>query len=593
MITITGIKFTNYKTFKSYNVPLTSFNIMVGPNNAGKSTIIGALKLLSEGIKKANSRKPSFIRDLNDNLVLGYELDLNQSPIAIENVFYNYDDTTPAVVRFSLSNNAFIQVFFPSAGICLMNIDAEDFTVRSPLDFKKFIGINIGFVPILSPVENHEQLFQKEAARLAISSSRASRNFRNIWYHYGEDFEEFRELVNSTWPGMDISRPETAFSQSHTTLNMFCPEDRIPREMFWAGYGFQIWCQMLTYIIKNKDASLFIIDEPDIYLHSDLQRQLLGILKELGPDIVIATHSTEIITEAEINDILIINKAYPKAKRIKDPSQLRTLFNVLGSNLNPVLTQIAKTKRVLFVEGKDFAVFSKIARILNYKQLANRADFAVVPVEGFNPTKLKMFKEGIEKTIGSNILSAVIFDRDYRSAKEVEFEMQELEKDNYYSHIHSCKELENILLIPGAIQAAINQRICDYNKRTKGALQFNENIVDLLTNLSNNFKPDVQAQLQSHRMKFERSINKGIDDSVFLLEIINDFDLLWSRLDTRLTLVPGKEFLSHLNRYLQANYSISLSSSNIISNLNKDNLTTDVINLIANLNNFRQERVPS
>jgi predicted ATP-dependent endonuclease of OLD family len=81
----------------------------------------------------------------------------------------------------------------------------------------------------------------------------------------------------------------------------------------------------------NKNASLFLIDEPDIYLHSDLQRQLLSILKTLGPDIIIATHSTELISEAEINDILLINKSNSSAKRIKDPSQLQDIFQVLGS----------------------------------------------------------------------------------------------------------------------------------------------------------------------------------------------------------------------------------------------------------------------
>ena len=66
---------------------------------------------------------------------------------------------------------------------------------------------------------------------------------------------------------------------------------------------------MLTHIIQSNKKSLFLIDEPDIYLHSDLQRQLLGILRNMGPDIIIATHSLEIITEAEGDDIVLINKA--------------------------------------------------------------------------------------------------------------------------------------------------------------------------------------------------------------------------------------------------------------------------------------------
>ena len=54
---------------------------------------------------------------------------------------------------------------------------------------------------------------------------------------------------------------------------MFCPEDRIPREIFWAGFGFQVWCQMLTHVIQSSDKALFLIDEPDIYLHSDRSKR--------------------------------------------------------------------------------------------------------------------------------------------------------------------------------------------------------------------------------------------------------------------------------------------------------------------------------
>ena len=287
--------------------------------------------------------------------------------------------------------------------------------VTTTTQFKKHFDITVGFVPVLGPVEHDEQLYQKEAARLALITHRAARNFRNIWYHYPEEFEVFREALIATWPGMDIQKPETDYSHDKTLLHMFCPEERIPREIFWAGFGFQVWCQMLTFIVKNKNVSLFLIDEPDIYLHSDLQRQLLTILKELGPNILIATHSTEIITEADPDDILLVNKKARSAKRLKDPSQLKAIFGSLGSNLNPIMTQLAKTKRALFVEGKDFQILSHFARLAGLNETANRTDFAVIPADGFNPQKGKYYLEGIEVTLGHPIASAVLFDCDYRT----------------------------------------------------------------------------------------------------------------------------------------------------------------------------------
>ncbi|MBS1584491.1 MAG: AAA family ATPase [Bacteroidetes bacterium] len=590
MLHFTSIKFKNYKSFSQFTVALDRFNIFVGPNNAGKSTVIGAFKILAEGIRKARSRKPTFVTLPNGNEALGYEIDLDQVPIATENVFHDYNDDTPAVIRFRLSDGSHLQIFFPERGRCFLNYESDSTIVRSPKEFKELVDIEIGFVPILGPVDHEEKLYQKEAARLALLTYTASRNFRNIWHHYDDDFDEFKSLVKSTWPGMDIDKPEINTSAKDPKLDMFCPEERIPREIFWAGFGFQVWCQMLTYIIKNKRASIFLIDEPDIYLHSDLQRQLLGILRALGPDIIIATHSTELISEAEPNEILLINKANQSAKRIKDSSQLKDIFQVLGSNLNPVLTHIAKSKRVLFVEGKDFAIFSKIARILNKEQVANRMDFAVVPVEGFNPGRLKAFKEGIERTIGSEIISAVIFDRDFKSDKEVEKIQRDLEKGNYFAHIHTCKEIENFIIIPKAIEKALIDRINESNLRSGKSIVFKENIEQILDNISQEFKYKTQAQLQSHREKYERSI-PGTDVAVIKEAILKEFDDRWGNLNERFKLIPGKDFLSRLNNYFQENYNVTVTQTNIINSLPKSLVPEELRSLIEQIDNLRTQPV--
>jgi AAA15 family ATPase/GTPase len=105
---ITSIKFSNYKTFSHFSVTLNPFNILVGPNNAGKSTIIGALKILAEGLRKGRARKPVLIDSPIGNQILGYQIDLSQVPVATENIFHNYDETEPAIIRFRLSDGAFI-----------------------------------------------------------------------------------------------------------------------------------------------------------------------------------------------------------------------------------------------------------------------------------------------------------------------------------------------------------------------------------------------------------------------------------------------------------------------------------------------------
>ncbi|MDE3068242.1 MAG: AAA family ATPase, partial [Verrucomicrobiota bacterium] len=415
---ITSIRFRNYKAFDDYSISLNPFNVLVGPNNAGKSTVLGAIRILSEGIRRARSKSSDLIENAKGHQVRGYPVRLEGLPISTENVFHNYDESIPATVEFRLSNGNSLNLYFPERGECYM-IPISDQFIRTPSDFKKHFGVTIGFVPVLGPVDHDEKLFEKEAARLALLSHGASRNFRNIWYHFPNGFAEFRKTIQETWPGMDIQPPEIVTGSDKTYLCMFCPEERFPREIFWAGFGLQVWCQMLTFILQARTASALVIDEPDIYLHSDLQRQLVGLLRELGPQIIVATHSTEIIAEVEPQALLNVNKQFHSARHVRDTKELQEVFQVLGSNLNPTLTQLAKTRRVVFVEGKDFRILSRFARRLGLEAVANRADFAVVPVEGFNPQKVKDFASGMETTLGAMLLKVAIFDRDYRCDAEV------------------------------------------------------------------------------------------------------------------------------------------------------------------------------
>jgi len=258
----TSVRFHHYKAFREYSLSLQRFNVLVGPNNSGKSTVLGAFRILAEGIRKANARNPEFIPGPTGE-TRGYQVDLTDIPVATENVFYDYNDSEPATITFRLSNGNQLLLYFPEPGSCYLICQPQENPVVSTTSFRSQYNASIGFVPILGPVEHDEQLYQKEAARLALLTYRAARNFRNIWHHYPADFDEFRSLIQSTWPGMDIGRPEVDRSHKKPLLHMFCPEERIPREIFWSGFGFQVWCQMLTYVVRGRSSSLFMIDEPD------------------------------------------------------------------------------------------------------------------------------------------------------------------------------------------------------------------------------------------------------------------------------------------------------------------------------------------
>ena len=479
LLRYTKVTFKRFKAFESFTLDLRRMNVMVGPNNAGKSTILAAFRILAEGLRKANRRRPELV-DAPEGPRYGYSVDFSALSVGDENIFFNYHDSTPASVTFYLTGRKRLVLYFPETQKCHLFADDPKTQVRSPTQFKSAFRCPIGFVPILGPVEQDEGLNKPETARRALFNYRAARNFRNIWYHDQDGFEAFRSILRETWPGMDISAPELILTPKKNLIHMFCLEDRMPREIAWIGFGFQVWCQMLTHLVKSRQSSIFLIDEPDIYLHSDLQRRLLALLGGLGPDILLATHSTEIISESEAEWIVLINKTKKRAKRFKTPTQLHEVFSRLGSGLNPLLTHLAKTRRVVFVEGNDFRILSKFARKIGLNRLANREQFAVVPIHGFNTKRVLNLKEGIERALGGTVRAAIVLDRDFRSHEECSAIAEDCRKFCDLAIIHTRKELESFLLVPKAIDRAARGRIADRVRRTGSTINFSRGCEDTL-----------------------------------------------------------------------------------------------------------------
>jgi energy-coupling factor transporter ATP-binding protein EcfA2 len=584
----TRVDFCRFKAFERFTLNLRHFNILVGPNNSGKSTILAAFRLLAAALGKATSRRPEWEFD---DTTPGYTIDLSAISIAEENIFFNYDDSQPATVTFTLSNRNQLILYFPEHGSCFLLLETYGERVRGPTTFRSQFNCPIGFVPILAPVEHHENLLARKAARLALFNYRAARNFRNIWYHFPEKFDAFRTALIQTWPGMDIESPYVDYSHQKPRLHMFCPEERIPREIFWAGFGFQVWCQMLTHIIQSSDDSVFLIDEPDIYLHSDLQRQLLGLLRNMGPDIIIATHSTEIITEAETDDIVIISKQRKSAQRLQNPSQLEGVFITLGSNVNPILTQLAKTRRAVFVEGKDFQILGRFARKLGHTNVGDRRGFAVVPVEGFNPERIRTLKIGMETTLGARIGAAAVLDKDYRSDAERQSIMTQCHRFCDYVAIYRRKEIENFLLVPAAIDRAASRKVADRAKRSRVTMSYGDDAAALLDDFAVQKKSYVAGQYLAERRRFERTNSSAMHEATINEIALNEFENIWRNPVSRLEVIPGKEALSALNQKLQDKYGIGVTPAAIIDAMKIDEVPDEIKQLVDNVARFSSSKI--
>src|ERR1039458_569224 len=132
---ITSVRFSRYKAFREFSLSLDRFNILVGPNNAGKSTIIGAFRILAEAIRKARAKSPTLVEGPHGQ-TRGWDVNLRNIPVATENIFYNYEDDKPASVSFRLSTGDSLLLFFPVRGVCNLTYETSGKPINSPSAFR-------------------------------------------------------------------------------------------------------------------------------------------------------------------------------------------------------------------------------------------------------------------------------------------------------------------------------------------------------------------------------------------------------------------------------------------------------------------------
>lgn len=581
---ITSIRFQEFKAFTKYSLSLGPVNILVGPNNSGKSTILGTFRALAAGLRQARSKKPQLV-DTPEGRQLGYKLSESTLPMSLENVHTDYA-AIDSSVTFHLSNRNKLHLLFPATEGCFLVPETERKPVTSPASFRREFPIDVAVVPVLGPFEPREQRREKDTVVAGLSTHRASRHFRSFWYYFPDGFEDFAAMVRSTWPGMDIQRPEIADPLTNE-LTMFCLEDRMTRELYWAGFGFQVWCQLLTHVSRAKYSTVLVIDEPEIYLHPDVQRQLLGILRETGPDILLATHSTEIVAEADPSEILLIDKAQRHACRLRDVSGVQKALDAIGSIQNITLTALARNRRVVFLEGEgDFRLLRRFARKLGFDELGAGMGLTHLESGGFGSWQRVMaLGGGIEQALGAPLKIAAIYDRDYYCEEEIASVQDALASGVCFAHFHERKEIENYLLVPEVLDRAISRASQDRWTRTGVPVAELPRAADLLRKLTEPLREELQAQYLARRLEYLRST--GRDGSDIARETLTWFAQRWADLAVRMTIVPGKEILKVFREKIQQSSGISLTDARIIEAFHQDEVPNDMKQLIMELESFR------
>lgn len=452
---IRTLEFFDYKSFPRFTISARTKNILVGPNNAGKSTSLDALRIAFDALRFAGRRNAIFKSQGEDGVCSTYFVPQSVIQTDLRYCVHNFQDQK-AIIKLSISNgNRFVVKLDPRTDLeCYLVSDTP--AQKNSNYLKSQFPLEIVIVPTLSPLEQNEELVQHETVEKNKYGRLASRNFRNFWLHKTDaEFEQFADLVQVGWPGVRLQRPEIERGEKKI-VRMYFREGANVREIQWSGFGFQVWMQTMMHLLQSDHRSVLVLDEPDIYLHPDLQHRLLKLVSQRVGQFFIATHSTEIINAADPGDVLIVRQGSRSAKRIKTDASYAEVYSAIGSSENAQFARMARTKKVLYFEGADNKVLSRVSKVLGGIDYLSESSVTLMKTDGFSnwrkvSTTAWVFKEFFEL----DVQVGALFDRDYRSDEEVaEFEA-DMSRAGATCYVLPFKEIENVLLVPRAIRSVV------------------------------------------------------------------------------------------------------------------------------------------
>jgi AAA ATPase domain len=185
---IERLQLRNFKAFASFSVTFGHEALLVGPNSAGKSTIIAALRAAAQMMRLARHRTADRVAPATHDRCSCYTFSSSGVNLIAENLRHEFRSVeTQLDVRFN--RGAQLRAVWPVSDEpdeddpepFFILQDADKVVLRRPRDVRRSLP-EVAVVPSLTPVEHEERVLESEYVRAQASSRLASRHARNHLY---------------------------------------------------------------------------------------------------------------------------------------------------------------------------------------------------------------------------------------------------------------------------------------------------------------------------------------------------------------------------------------------------------------------------
>ena len=566
------LKLKNFRCFNDHRVELQQKTLLVGKNNAGKSTCVEALRLVSlvtERLESLHIHAPPSWSDLPAR-AKGVSPSLESIEIHANSLFNNYGDP-PAVVIAEFDHGSRVDVHIgPGLELHAVIYDQGGDPAFTRLKIKDAQIPRVSILPQIAPLQERELVLDDSYVGKNVQTSRGSLHFRNQLRIFRENFPDFQKAVEESWAGLavkPISVPSVS-QQRENPIELLIRDGDFTSEAAWTGHGLQMWLQTMWFLTRTRQSSVLILDEPDVYMHADLQRKLVRMLMHDSRQFIIATHSPEMLAEVEPDSVVVLDRKRRSSRAATSSRAVQELLLRVGSVHNLSLARLAGQRRLLLVEGKDVGLLKRIQNVFDPTTDRPIDTVPNIHIGGWTgwPGALTLARF-FDKNVDDDIEIHCVLDRDYFPDSELAKRQGEAKLAGIELTIWKAKELENYLLVPGAIARLIAK---------KAKTEFTEAEMEIV----------VTAQVEALRndafastIDAFRGLSPDKSTKTATLAAKPAFDARWA-VSNGYEVVSGKDALAAIFTWAQKEHKISLSVAALIHEMRAHEIHSDLKELV-------------
>src|SRR6185503_6812665 len=248
---------TNFRGFEHHVVPFRKTTVVVGRNNAGKSTIIEALRLVALVVSRLgniNYKEPPEWTKLSRRY-RGVAPSLAEAGLDLTNAFHHYRDP-PADIVAEFENGCRIRVLIgPKSAVHSIAYNQGESLITTRRAANQLALPKVAILPQIGPLSSEEFTLSYDRIRRTLDTPLASQHFRNQLHYFPEAVERFMTLVSETWPGVRINgiertsdSPTDPLRTAFPKLMLLVQDKAYVGEACQMGHGLQMWLQIMWFL---------------------------------------------------------------------------------------------------------------------------------------------------------------------------------------------------------------------------------------------------------------------------------------------------------------------------------------------------------